>query len=212
MRTGCACGTGGRDPRRGGKLRFRSFSPMPIVDGVAEAAAWCVETLGAEVQRSLPERPSGRSPDPAAAEEADVEDPEAVGRAYVERINDADLDGLLELMPDDYAFVDVDGKVERGRDLMRKGWSGYFSELPNYKIHLSQVVPLGDVVVLIGRTTGSQIPPEVEAEETVIWTAWIRDGLVREWRILYAYTDTVERFLERRPTRSQDEDSAEASG
>jgi uncharacterized protein (TIGR02246 family) len=124
-----------------------------------------------------------------------VKDPEKIARAYVDRINAGDLEGLLELMPEDYAFVDVDGTVEEGRELMRKGWAGYFSEYPEYKIHLSRVVELGDVVALIGQTTGSHIPPEVEAEETVIWTAWVRDGLVKEWRILYADNEKVKRFL-----------------
>ena len=127
--------------------------------------------------------------------EIGVKDPKEVALAYVDLINKGDLDGLLQLMPDDYVFVDVDGKIERGKELMREGWSGYFSEFPDYKIHLSQVVALGDVVVLVGRTTDSQIPREIEAEETVIWTAWIRDGLVKEWRILYADTEKVRRFL-----------------
>jgi ketosteroid isomerase-like protein len=121
--------------------------------------------------------------------------PEDVALLYVDRINEGNLEGLLELMPEDYAFVDVDGTIERGRDLMRKGWSEYFKEFPDYKIHLSRVIPLGDVVVLIGRTAGSQIPPGVEAEETVIWTAWVRDGLVKEWRIVYADTEKARRLV-----------------
>jgi ketosteroid isomerase-like protein len=130
-----------------------------------------------------------------ALKEAKMKDAKEVALAYVDLINKGDLDGLIELMSDDYAFVDVDGKTERGKKLMREGWSGYFSEFPKYRIQLSKVVALGDVVILIGQTTDSQIPREIEAQETVIWTAWIQGGLVREWRILYADTEKVRRFL-----------------
>ena len=41
-------------------------------------------------------------------------------------------------------------------------------------------------MAIIGKTTGSQVPPEIEEEETVLWTAEIRGGLVAEWRL---YTD-----------------------
>jgi hypothetical protein len=120
---------------------------------------------------------------------------EAAARAFVDRINAGDVNGLAELETEDFTFVDVDGTVESGRETMRGGWSGYFLEYPDYRIHLSSVVPLRDVVILIGRTTGSQIPPEIEAEETVIWTALIDRGLVSEWRILYADTDKVRKFV-----------------
>ena len=47
----------------------------------------------------------------------------------------------------------------------------------------------GNAVAIIGKTTGSHVPPEVEEHETVLWTAEIRDGLVAEWRI---YSDIEE--------------------
>lgn len=44
-------------------------------------------------------------------------------------------------------------------------------------------------MAIIGKTTGSHVPPEVEEKETVLWTAEIRNGLVAEWRI---YSDIEE--------------------
>lgn len=44
-------------------------------------------------------------------------------------------------------------------------------------------------MTIIDKTTGSHVPPEVEAHEAVLWTAEIRDGLVAEWRI---YSDIKE--------------------
>ena len=122
-------------------------------------------------------------------------EPEEVALTFVDRINAGDVEGLMELETEDFAFVDVDGTVERGRETMRAGWSGYFSDFPDYKIHLANVVTYGNLVIMIGRTTGSQIPPEIEAEETVIWTALVEGDRLSEWRILYADTDKVKKFL-----------------
>ncbi len=44
-------------------------------------------------------------------------------------------------------------------------------------------------MAIIGKTTGSHVPPEVEEKENVLWTAEIRNGLVAEWRI---YSDIEE--------------------
>ena len=120
---------------------------------------------------------------------------EQVALAFVERINERDLNGLVDLMTEDHAFIDEDGDEQRGRDAMREGWREYFRLFPEYKIHLTRVVAVGDTVVLIGRTSGSQVPREIEAEETVIWAAWVDSGLVREWHILYADTEKARRLL-----------------
>ena len=47
----------------------------------------------------------------------------------------------------------------------------------------------GDGVAIIGKTTGSHLPPEVEERETLLWTAEVHEGLVSEWRI---YSDEEE--------------------
>lgn len=116
---------------------------------------------------------------------------------FVECINRQDLDGLAELMSEDHVFVDREEGIAQGRKTMRDGWSRYFAAYPAYKAHVSRVVALDPIVILVGRTTGSQVPPEIEAHETVIWTARVEDGLVAEWRILYADIEKVRGFLTR---------------
>ena len=101
---------------------------------------------------------------------------------FVEAINHGDSKALIRLQTEDFTLVDAEGGVFRGRD----GWEGYFADYPNYAIHIQKVLTGGSGVAIIGKTTGSQVPPEIEAKETVLWTAEIRDGLVAEWRL---YTD-----------------------
>jgi uncharacterized protein (TIGR02246 family) len=108
---------------------------------------------------------------------------EDIARAFVERINARDADGLAELMTEDFTFVDYEGDAYAGRGQMREGFAEYFQKFPEYKIHVHTVCRSGNDVALIGRTTGSHVGPEVEAAETVIWIAEIDGGLVSSWRI-----------------------------
>lgn len=117
--------------------------------------------------------------------------PTEVVSKFVKCINAGDLEGLCALMTDDFTFTDDRGKVERGKDVMREGFKGYFSDYPQYKIIVEKVLTGGSGVAIIGKTTGSHIPPEIEKRETVLWTAEIRDRHVAEWRI-YADTDTID--------------------
>ncbi len=111
--------------------------------------------------------------------------PKSVALQFVEIINAGDSEALRRLQTEDFTLVDMAGDVTRGRD----GWPSYFASFPKYKIHVQQVLVSGNSVAIIGKTTGSHVPPEVEEKETVLWTAEIQDGLVAEWRI---YSDIEE--------------------
>jgi limonene-1,2-epoxide hydrolase len=106
----------------------------------------------------------------------------SVALKFVEAINNGDAKALIKLQTEDFTLVDAEGGVFRGRD----GWEGYFADYPEYKIHIKNILTGGNGVAIIGKTTGSQVSPEIEEKETVLWTAEIRDGLVAEWRL---YTD-----------------------
>ena len=108
-----------------------------------------------------------------------VEVLKSVALKFLEVINAGDPERLIKLQTEDFTFIDTAGDVTRGRD----GWPSYFSSYPKYKIHVQHVLTGGNGVAIIGKTTGSHVPPEVEEKETVLWTAEIRDGLVAEWRI-----------------------------
>ncbi|HOP08730.1 MAG TPA: nuclear transport factor 2 family protein [Candidatus Methanofastidiosa archaeon] len=112
----------------------------------------------------------------------DIKALESVALKYVEAINNGDSESLVALQAEDFTFIDVDGVLSQGKI----NWKGYFSAYPKYKIHILKVLTGGNGVAIIGKTTGSHVPPEIEEKETVIWTAEIRDGLIVEWRI---YTD-----------------------
>jgi uncharacterized protein (TIGR02246 family) len=109
----------------------------------------------------------------------------SVALKFVDTINAGDPEGLTKLQTEDFTFIDMSGNITRGR----QDWADYFVAYPEYKIHVHNVLTGGNGVAIIGTTTGSHLPPEVEEKETVLWTAEIRNGLVAEWRI---YTDIEE--------------------
>jgi hypothetical protein len=77
---------------------------------------------------------------------------------FVECINAGDPEALMAHQTDDFRFIDMSGNVFTGR----QGWKDYFASYPDYRIHVDRIVTGGDGVVIIGRTTGSHVAPEVE--------------------------------------------------
>ena len=111
--------------------------------------------------------------------------PNSVALKFVEIINSGNSKELVKLQTEDFTFIDMAGDITRGRD----GWPNYFSTYPKYKIHVQHVLTSGNAVAIIGKTTGSHIPPKLEAKETVLWTAEIQNNQVAQWRI---YSDINE--------------------
>jgi hypothetical protein len=137
-----------------------------------------------------PQSPAGRRGKliPFSRLEVEVMDkvrPSSVALQFVERINQGDLEGIASLTSEEYTFTDTAGRVYffRGKDAIKRSWDEYLSAYPDYKIHVHQVLIGGNGVAIIGKTSGSHVPPEIEEEETVLWVAQVLDGLVSEWRI-----------------------------
>jgi ketosteroid isomerase-like protein len=106
--------------------------------------------------------------------------PTEIVRAFIAHVNDGDLRGIASSLPDTIMFIDAPGRVHRGD---KNFMAGYLSEFPDYRIHARTILQSGDSVAVIGGTTGSHVPPSIEANETLVWTAEVREGLIVEWRI-----------------------------
>jgi hypothetical protein len=113
------------------------------------------------------------------------EESKAITLRFVECINRGDSKGLKALQTEDFTLIDMGGDAFVGRD----GWEGYFTDYPDYRIHVKKILFCGNDVAIIGKTTGSHVEPRVEVLETVLWLADIKDGLVAKWQI---YSDLDE--------------------
>lgn len=101
---------------------------------------------------------------------------------FNEKINQRDLEGLAELMTDDHAFVDSDGEITKGKDVMKKIWRKFFEKYPDYRNIFTSVTVKNNVVVMIGHSTCSNEPL---LNGPNIWTAKIRGGRLSEWRVTW---------------------------
>src|SRR5579863_3849687 len=79
--------------------------------------------------RSLPVRPR-------SCPGMNSQNPVDVAMAFVTKINEHDVDGLVALMTPDHVFVDALNTTFRGADRMRQGWKGYFAMFPDYAIEV----------------------------------------------------------------------------
>lgn len=112
-------------------------------------------------------------------------DPKLTALQFNEYINSQDIQGLSSLMTEAHVFVDREGDVDKGKEVMTKGWIDFFSSFPDYRNTFTRVQSQGDLVVLYGYATWQKgADPDY-----AIWTARIEDDLVAEWRI---YEDTAE--------------------
>jgi uncharacterized protein (TIGR02246 family) len=109
-----------------------------------------------------------------------------VALRFNEKINQRDLDGLVELMTDDHTFIDFLGEITTGKDVMKEGWRQFFTSYPDYRNVFTGVhVVREDFVVMSGHSTCSYKPLDGPA----LWSAKIREGRVSEWRV---YKDTLQ--------------------
>jgi len=102
-----------------------------------------------------------------------------VALKFNEKINQRDLKGLVELMADEYTFIDNSGNVTKGRDAMKEGWREFFKKYPDYRNLLTSVSVQNNVVVMVGRSSCSYRP----LDGPNVWTAKVRDGLISEWKV-----------------------------
>jgi ketosteroid isomerase-like protein len=105
--------------------------------------------------------------------------PRSIVLQFIELVNQGDLDGIASFVSDDVVFRDVHGREFREKDFMEN----YLLDFPDYKIYIHHVLQGGNGVAILGKTSGSHVPPEIEDQEWLVWTAEVEDGWITEWRI-----------------------------
>ncbi|MHC4416783.1 MAG: nuclear transport factor 2 family protein [Planctomycetota bacterium] len=111
-------------------------------------------------------------------------EPADVARAFVDRINDHDVDGLAALMTEDHVFVDAMGVEFIGRENMRENWKSYLEAFPDYEVVIEELLPRGETVAIFGIAKGTFAGDAKGRWKTPgAWKAVIRDGLVAQWQV-----------------------------
>lgn len=113
---------------------------------------------------------------------------ESVAHAFVRAINRQDVDGLAALMTDEHRFVDSMGNVTVGRETMHRGWTAYFSMVPDYTVAVEETFCDGPVVAMLGTAQGTftkdgVLRPENQWSTPTAFRAFIEGQKVAEWRV-----------------------------
>lgn len=125
----------------------------------------------------------------------------SVIRSFIEKINDHDVEAMVELMDPDHLFVDSLGQSFQGREMLRQGWTGYFASFPDYRISCDDVFEQGDTVAIFGNAgatyaVGGELLDGNSFQIPAAWKAVVRNGVVAEWRV-YADNQPVVAIMEK---------------
>lgn len=126
-------------------------------------------------------------------------DPRDVVLAFVESINQHNIESLCNLMTADHEFVDSLGNRVKGREEMRKAWIGYFYLIPDYRISCSQMLRDENTVALFGIARGTyavqgELLKKNRWEMPVSFRAVVKEGCISEWQV-FADNEPVRQIM-----------------
>ena len=108
--------------------------------------------------------------------------------AFVDRTNAHDVEGILELMSDDYQFINSAGDTFRGEKFMRDTWRAQFEQHPDFRIDVERVIADDQGVGIFGKAVGtySQHGEMYDENHWEIPSAFLgiaRDGKMVHWQV-----------------------------
>ncbi|KPJ73969.1 hypothetical protein AMJ52_02410 [candidate division TA06 bacterium DG_78] len=114
-----------------------------------------------------------------------------VALTFIEKINHRNFDGLLKIMSLDHKAIDEAGGVTAGSEKAVKIIADYITQRPNFQIHINDVYFKNDIVIIIGRTTGScaETSYDTEIKDKLIYVLKVENEKVTEFRYALKYDD-----------------------
>jgi hypothetical protein len=110
-----------------------------------------------------------------------IVDPKDVAMHFHDCINNADIEGLSELMTDDHIFIDiVNTKIEGKSNVISIAWTPFFRFFSNYRNVIEKVSVKNKTVIMHGYSVCSD---ERLNNLHVVWVAEVVDNKVSLWNI-----------------------------
>jgi ketosteroid isomerase-like protein len=112
---------------------------------------------------------------------------------FIDAINKADVDRILNLMSDDHILIDSQNHQMTGKDNLRQAWIGYFGMFPDYKIKVNEILEKDSLICILGYASGTYKNLQ-NKDNSNFWkipvalTAMIKDNHIRQWQI---YADNL---------------------
>lgn len=115
--------------------------------------------------------------------------------AFVNAINDHDVDKICELMTDDHIFIDGSGGQHTGKTGMKEGWQNYYQLFPDYNIQITDVIEDNSIIGLFGYASGSYKNINIETnfwKTPAAWKAIVKNKKIMHWQVYCDYTQLME--------------------
>lgn len=180
----------------GAAIHFIGSEPIRVVTSRPGATAYKVRKVRNKIIELpfTPEYLGNDSDVKKISEDKDQLDVFKTVISFVEKINEHDVDGLVELMSEDHTFIDSMGTVVRGKKEMKNAWKGYFKWFPDYEITIINTLLTNDSVGIFGIAKGtfnSEDPSDKDKFEIpAAWRAKVKCKHITEWQAI-ADNETV---------------------
>ncbi len=106
---------------------------------------------------------------------------------FVSAINEHNIDKICSLMTADHKFIDSQGNEAIGKEKMQAGWIGYFQLFPDYKIEITDIFLVGDMVAAFGFASATfQGQSDSKGNYWNLpasWKAVIKNGRIYLWQV-----------------------------
>jgi ketosteroid isomerase-like protein len=120
---------------------------------------------------------------------------------FIQAINCADSEKLLELMTEDHVFIDSQDNKMTGKNKLLQAWKAYFGLFPDYKVEANEIIEKNSVIFLFGYASGTY---KNKADETIsnhwripaAWKAAIEENKIKSWQV-YADNSIVIEIIKR---------------
>ena len=112
---------------------------------------------------------------------------------FIEAINSANLDKMVDLMTTNHVFIDSQDNRTIGKDRMRQAWIGYFALFPDYKIEINEILEKDNLIGMFGYASGTyrNIINEDKSNYWRVPAAWkaiVKDNQIELWQV---YADNL---------------------
>ena len=113
---------------------------------------------------------------------------------FVKAINDHDVIEIINLMSDDYVFIDGQDHKSVGKKGMKEGWEGYFELFPDYQIEISDIIENESVIGLFGYAKGTYKNLKNKLNSNLwripaSWKAVVENNKIKHWQVYCDYSD-----------------------
>ena len=112
---------------------------------------------------------------------------------FVEAINNANPDKMIDLMTIDHVFIDSQDNRTIGKDKMRAAWIAYFALFPDYKIVINEIIEKDNLTGMYGYASGTY-RNIINKDKSNYWripAAWraiVKDNQIKLWQV---YADNL---------------------